>query len=367
MKKIILRLDLNVPIDFNKNKILETERIDSVISEIKDLSNKNHITILSHLGKGEKKDSLIPVEKYIRKKLNKIENQNTQFLENVRWQKGETETENSKEFVIASRYFSSFGDIYINDAFASMHRPHASIVGIAKIFKKENKKVILGELAKKEIKNLGKALKLTEKKNNNTLLILSGAKISTKLPLIKKFLEMNTKVFVAGGIANQILKDILKISIGKSYFEEDFKISKSEIEFLKKKIINKELLLPIDAIINSNKVENISKIKENEIISDIGPASFAILKNEILSSKNIIMNGPLGIYEKDFIYGTVATLKEIKKSKANIIIGGGDTLVLTKKLKMNSKDNIFISTGGGAMLEFLAKDGKLVGIEALKK
>jgi len=113
-------------------------------------------------------------------------------------------------------------------------------------------------------------------------------------------------------------------------------------------------------------VENINTLKEKNIICDIGPASFAILKNEITKSKNIIMNGPLGIYEKGFTASTTSTLKELKKNGNNVLIGGGDTLVLTKKLKIKSENKIFISTAGGAMLDFLANDGKLPGIEALK-
>lgn len=366
IKKIILRLDLNVPIDRNQNKILETERIDAVIPEIKKLSKKNTLIILSHLGKGDKEDSLNIVEKYIRRKLSKEENSKISILENTRWQKGETEKENSKEFNITSKYFAEMGDEYIDDAFASMHRAHASITGIPKIFKKEKKKIALGDLAKLEIKNLNKTLTLANNKKNNTLMVLSGAKISTKLPLIEKFLKNQAKVFVGGGIANQIWKDVLEIKTGDSFIEKDFKMTTKLKSFIKKELKNGNLLLPIDVILQDNRVETLENIKEADIISDIGPASLAILKENINKSKNIIINGPLGIYEKDFNKGTIALLKEVKKNKGNIVIGGGDTLVLTKKLKMKSEKNIFISTGGGAMLDFLAKDGKLPGIIAIK-
>lgn len=365
MKKIILRLDLNVPLEKN-GKVLEGERIDVVIPEIKKMSKKNRIIILSHLGKGEKKDSLRPIEIYLRKKLNKKENANVEILENVRFWKGETAKKTSKEFKDTAKYFASLGEEFINDAFPSMHREHASVVGVPEIFKKEKKKVSFGEVAKKEIKSLEKSLKLAKNKKNKTLMILSGAKISTKLPLIEKFLKLKAKVFVGGGIANQILKDILNLEIGISFYEKDFKLE----AVLKRKLLaaikNKQLILPVDVILKNKKVEVVNKIDKKDYITDIGPATFAILKKEIRNSNNIIMNGPLGLYEEGFVFGTIAVLRELKKNKVNILIGGGDTLVLAKKLKLKSKKNTTISTAGGAMLEFLTEDGKLPGILALK-
>jgi len=364
MKKIILRVDFNVPI--NNGKILDTTRIDVVIPEIKNLLKKNIVIVLSHLGKGEKTDTLSPIEKYLRKKLSKEENQNLIIEENTRHTKGETAKNGSKEWNNATKYFAALGDEYIDDAFSVMHRDNASVVGVPKLFKKENKKIKIGEYAKKEIKNLEKSLKLAKNPKNKTLLILSGAKISTKLPLIKKFLDLKAQVFVGGGIANQIFKDVLGLEIGKSFIEKDFVMSDSQKKFLLKEIKNKNLILPIDAILKDGGVELLEEIKKDDYICDIGPATFAILKNQMGDAKNIIINGPLGIYEEGFNAGTLAVLKELKKFNGNVLIGGGDTLVLVKKLKMKETKNIYISTSGGAMLEFLAKDGKLPGILALK-
>ncbi len=364
MKKIILRLDLNVPII--NNKIIDTKRIDLIIPYLQKLLKKNKIIILSHLGKGDKAETLKPIEKYLRKKLSKEENNNLIVEENTRWVKGELAKAGSKEWDDATKYFASFGDEYINNAFSVMHRDNASVVGIPKLFKKQKKSLKIGDNAKEEIKHLEKSLKLAKNSKNKTLLILSGAKISTKLPLIKKFLDLKAKIFVSGGIANQILKDILNIEIGKSFIEKDFIISDSLKKLFLKEVKNKNLILPIDTILKNNEVKLLKEIKKEDYISDIGPATFAILKNKINEAGNIIMNGPLGIYEDGFNAGTLATLKEFKKTKANILVGGGDTLVLLKKAKLKENKNIYISTGGGAMLEFLTNDGKLPGILVLK-
>jgi phosphoglycerate kinase len=260
------------------------------------------------------------------------------------------------------------GDEYIDDAFASMHRPHASIVGIPKILKGQNKKVRVGELVKFEMKNLDKSLERIEKEKS--LVIISGAKISTKLPLILKFLKLDAKVFVAGGIASQIIKDILNYNIGLSYFEEDFILDKKDKKILLDNIVKGHLILPIDVLLQNNEEKNIKSIHTRDRIVDIGRQSIMTLKMEIKNAKNIIMNGPLGIYEEGFNVATKEILGfikdiSIKDKKVFITIGGGDTLIFTKKLKMSNSRNLFISTGGGAMLDYLLNSGDLPGIRAV--
>lgn len=251
-----------------------------------------------------------------------------------------------------------------------MHRDNASILGVPEIFKKEHKKIKIGENSKKEIKIINKFLKLIKnkkQKENKNLLILGGVKISTKLPLIKKFILLGGKVFLGGGIANQIFKEVLDFEIGKSFIEKDFTINKSLKNFFLKEIKNENIILPVDLILKNKNIILSEKIKKGDFVADLGPASFAILKKMISESKNIIMNGPFGLYQDGFTSGTLAILKELKKSSAEILIGGGDTLFLIKELKIKNKKNLYISSAGGAMLEFLIKDGKLPGITALKQ
>ena len=364
-KKILFRADFNVPI--KENKILETERIDILIPEIKNLLKNNFLTILSHLGKGEEKDNLKIVEIYLRKKLNKQENKNLQILENTRWQKGEKSDIKSPEYLETSKYFSKFGEIFINDAFSVCHRNDASIVGITKIFKKERKKIFMGELMKKEILNLNKFLKNLKNKNSQTLAILSGAKISSKLPLIEKFLKMKSKIFIGGAMANQIYKDVLNKNIGSSFYEKDFILNQKLKDLLLKNLKNKNILLNIDFLNQKQEVNILENIQKDENILDIGPATLYILKKEIEKSKNIILNGPVGKYEDGFSLGSINILKELNKmNNKNILIGGGDTLSMVKKIKILNKKNLYISTSGGAMLEYILKNGKLPGIDALK-
>ena len=291
---------------------------------------------------------------------------------------GEKSDKKSKEFVEASRYFAELGDEYIDDAFSVMHREDASIVGTPNYFKKvlkKKNKIKIGEVAKKEIIALNKSLSILKNKTKKSLAILSGAKISTKLPLIEKFLKIKSKIFVAGGIINQILKDILNLNIGESFYEKDFKMTEKQKSFLLKNIEKKNIILLTDILTSNKEVKLIGEIEKGDNICDIGPISLAILKNKINEADNIIMNGPLGIYEEGFSKTTELTIKELvslsENKKKNILIGGGDTLFFTKKLKLHSgingsNKNLYISTAGGAMLEFLLKDGKLPGIEVMK-
>lgn len=362
-KRIILRLDFNVPID--NGKIRETMRIDRALPTIEYLIRKKaRIVILSHIGK-DASSSLKPVVNYLNKKIkvgfvpdfrkegtlkvvNGLPEGGVVMFENLRLD--ERETANDPVFV---KYLASFGDIYINDAFAVSHRAHASTVGITKYLPSYT-----GFLIADEIKHLSLALK----PKHPFLFILGGAKFETKMPLLKKFMKRADNIFIGGILANDFFRDE-GITIGKSLVDDyDFKIT----HLLKKN----NILLPKDVVVtNTINVKGIVKdvraIGGEDRIVDVGPATIESLALILRKVKLILWNGPLGYYEGGFEKGTIDLLKAITETKAISIIGGGDTAVIVEKLKIKNKIS-FISTGGGATLDYLV-DGKLVGIEAIRK
>ncbi|MFZ2072819.1 MAG: phosphoglycerate kinase, partial [Minisyncoccia bacterium] len=206
-----------------------------------------------------------------------------------------------------------------------------------------------------EVKNLSKAIKNPK---HPFLFILGGAKFSTKMPLIKKYLKLADNVFIGGALLNDFLK-AEGYETGKSLVDD----SKGIKEILK----NKKLILPIDVVVkNGDKLINkkVYEVKKDEIILDVGKESIKLLEPYIKKSKLILLNGPMGKYEEGGDAATKKILNLVSKSKANTIIGGGDTVELVSEMK-KEKDFSFVSTGGGATLEFLA-NGTLPGIKALK-
>ncbi|MEK7072097.1 MAG: phosphoglycerate kinase, partial [Patescibacteria group bacterium] len=262
---------------------------------------------------------------------------------------------NRKCQVINDLFFAKklrvMGDIYINDAFSVSHRAHASVALLPKLLPS-----YAGFQLEEEVKNLSQAFK---KPKHPFLFILGGAKFSTKMPLIKKYLKLADFIFVGGALLNVFLK-VKGWEIGESLFEEgNFGIEK----FLK----NKKLILPIDVVVCSqSKLINrkTNEVKKDEFILDIGSKSVDLLKPYIKNSKLILWNGPLGKYESLAGGSTKKVLKLIASSKAESIIGGGDTVGVISKMKMENKFS-FVSTGGGATLDFLV-NGTLPGIKALR-
>lgn len=362
-KRVVLRLDFNVPI--KNGKIVETMRIDRTLPTIEYLRKKKaRIIILSHLGK-DASMSLEPVVRYLSKKMNvgfvpdfhaKEARQVVDGLplggvvvfENLRTD--ERETENDPQF---AKYLASFGDIYVNDAFAVSHRAHASVVGITKYLPS-----YIGFLIADEIKNLSLALK----PKHPFLFILGGAKFETKMPLMKKFMKIADHVFVGGVLANDFFHDE-GIEVGKSFVDTySFKLT----PLLKKG----KIILPTDVVVkndNDNKtsIKNINNLLSSDRIVDVGPETIKNIAPVLKKAKLVVWNGPLGFYEEGFDKGTIALLKAISGSRATSIIGGGDTAAIVEKLGLSKKLS-FISTGGGATLDYLA-DGKLVGLEAIIK
>lgn len=357
--KVLLRADLNVPI--KNGLILEPFRIESVLPTIRQITEKGAILVLiSHI-ESEDNNSLEPVFNYIKKEIketvfvknyrnvqkiiNEAKDGSVIMLENLRINQGEKK--NDLKF---AKELSSLGDLFIFDAFSVAHREHASVVGLPKYLPS-----YVGPLMKKEIDELSKVF-ISQKP---LTVIIGGAKFDTKIPLIEKFLEISENIIVVGALAHDLFR-AQGLNIGKS------KYSETEIS-LQKYINNKKIILPIDAIVTSSsgdKIKNIDNIKDDECIVDAGPQTIANIKNIIQSSKTILWNGPLGFYENGYDNGTKEiALAIISNSSIHSIIGGGDTVAVISKLSITDKFS-FVSTGGGAMLDFLAK-GTLPAIEAL--
>jgi len=359
-KRVLLRLGLNAAI--KNGKVAGGYRIKQVVPTIKYLKNKGaKVIVLGHIGRS-KNETLRPVADYINRRTktgfvpnlhdknlsNIIENMKegtALMLENLRSDKGEVD--NSPEF---AKYLASLGDVYVNDAFPVSHRKHASIVLLPKLLPS-----YIGLQFEREIKNLSMVIKPPRP----FLFILGGAKPSTKIPLIKKFLKEADHVFVGGALANNFFK-YMGYETGKSLVEKG-------LFNLKPLINNKKLLLPADVVIESKNfiTKKSGSLSRNEIIADAGDCTISELEKLVKKSKFILWNGPLGNYEKGFDRATVRLLKILAKSNAKTIIGGGDTLTVAFNLKLHNKFT-FVSTGGGAMLDFLA-DGKLPGIDAIDK
>jgi len=362
-KRVVLRLDFNVPI--KNGKIVETMRIDRAMPTVAYLVKKKaRVIILSHIGK-DASSSLKPVVQYLNKKIkvgfvpdfrteqahkvvDGLPEGGVVVFENLRLD--DRETENDPEF---AKYLASFGDIFVNDAFAVSHRSHASVVGITKYLPS-----YIGLLVADEIKNLSLALK----PRHPFLFIIGGAKFETKMPLLKKFMKIADQIFVGGILANDFFNDI-GLEVGKSFVDKyDFKLT----PLLKKG----KIILPSDVVVkigDSKKiaVKRIDELSQDDSIMDVGPETIKNFASEIKNTKLIVWNGPLGYYEGGFDKGTIALLKLITESKAVSIIGGGDTAVMVEKLGIADKLS-FVSTGGGAALDYLA-NGKLPGIDAVLK
>ena len=380
-KRVMLRLDFNVPTQ--NGKIIETMRIDRSLPTVEYLIKKKaRVIILSHIGK-DASSSLKPVVQYLntlpattyrskktgggggrgkmkvgfvpdfrteqaRMVVDSLPEGGVVVFENLRLDN--RELENDPEF---AKYLASFGDVYVNDAFAVSHRAHASVVGITKYLPS-----YIGLLISDEIKNLSLALN----PKHPFLFILGGAKFDTKMPLMKKFMKIADHVFVGGILANDFFHDV-GLEVGKSVVDTyDFKLT----PLLK----NGKIILPSDVVVknsDSNKIaiKNIDNVSSTEIIVDVGPETIKNLAHILKKTKLVVWNGPLGYYEGGFDKGTITLLNEIAESKATSIIGGGDTAVVVEKLGLGNKLS-FVSTGGGATLDYLS-DGKLVGIDAVIK
>ena len=379
-KRILLRLDLNVPL--KREVITDATRIDKILPTLNFLiKEKAKIIILSHIGrpKGKiiKELSLKPICEDLENKLNikvklitenikKIKNKNffdkfnekILILENIRFYS--EEEKNDTKF---AKHLSSLGDIYVNDAFSCSHRAHASIHKIPKYLPSFS-----GLQLNLEVNALNK---ITSEITRPVTCIIGGSKISTKINVIKNLIPKFDNIIIVGGMANNFI-EFFGNNIGKSIKEKNCHLEVKQIINLSR---NKKckLIYPEDVLVSKNlngssKKKELDKISPDEMILDIGPKTLRKIKNIIDNSKTILWNGPAGYFENpNFADGSIQIAKKIiQNNKANKIFsvaGGGDTVSLLNNLKAVDEFN-FVSTAGGAFLEYL--EGKnLPGITAL--
>ena len=379
-KRVLMRVDFNIDLDEEGN-VVDDFRIQRTIPTINFLKENKakRIVLISHLGEPKEEDyfnekfSLKPIFNYlkktlkeeiyflsirdykeIKKEVEKFENGEIILLENIRFYK--EEEKNDEDF---AKSLASFSDIYINEAFSVSHRQNASLCAITKFLPS-----YLGFLFKEEIEKLNK---IRENYKSPFVVILGGAKIKDKLPLIEKFIDKADYLLIGGAILNTILK-AWDFEIGNSFYEKEMLEKAKNLGSKKAELILAGDLLVLDKK-NSVQIRNLGEIKTTDKILDIGPIALKTYKEIIKKAKTILFNGPLGkIEDERFQKGTIEIIKAIiDNNKAQAVIGGGDTLKGFKILnsKFQIPNSVFLSTGGGAMIKYLAQE-KLPALECLK-
>ena len=358
-KTVLLRLDLNVPIQDGKIQS-DFRIIKSVPTILHLLKNDNSIIILSHLGRPNEGEiisnlSLKKISQHLSKKLGheiefvenwidgiKIEKNRIIMCENVRFQKGERANDK-----ILSKKIASLGDIFVFDAFGVSHRKEASTYGVLDYIDS-----YIGLLVEDEINNANSILNSPQKP---LLTIISGAKISTKIRMIHKLIEKSDFMILGGGVLNTFL-NVLGYEIGQSLAEKEFI---NEVKEIISGTHFHKIILPIDLVCseldNPDQIKNrlVSMVQSNESIFDIGTQTINKYRTIIESSKTIFWNGPLGYVEKTpFDNGTVEILKMIASADNYSIIGGGDTVPIVEGLGLQNNITC-LSTGGGSLLKYI--------------
>lgn len=365
-KRVLLRLDLNVPVE--AGEILDTYRIDRIIDTLDFLRrNDAQIIIISHCESGED-NTLIPMWNYLKgffpvdfsmsyftpesiEKIVNLKDGGVLLFENLRMNPGEKG--NDPDF---ARKLAQMADIYVNDAFGAMHRKHASIVGVPEYLPHYG-----GLLVKQELENLQKVFS----PQRPFLFILGGAKFDTKLPLIQKYLDKADNIFIGGALANDVFK-AKGFEVGSSLL--------SDTNFDLNTIINNpKVIFPSDVIVVSESGDKhnkkINEVLKSDFIADAGEETIKNLGELVRKSKTVVWNGPVGKYKKglrDMSEELALIIGDATKSMGvTSIIGGGDTIASFSAKDLNDRFS-FVSTGGGAMLDYLVNE-TLPGIEALDK
>ena len=356
--RVLVRAALNVPIE--NGKVADTLRLDLAMKTVSYLLARNaRVILMSHMS--DSKASLSPVYEYLRTKIpltfvadvagvkahqaaNALKDGNALLLENLRWNAGEKA--NDEQF---AREVASLGDIYVADDFTVLHRAHAAVVSVPKFLPSYAGFQLLAEL-----KGLTPALS----PESPSVAIVGGAKLVTKMALIKSLLAKYDRVFVGGALANDF------------FLAKGYDVGKSLVSNgpeAKELLTNEKIVLPETVTIsNAAGREDVpaTAVGDADVISDIAPASIETLRPLIEGARMILWNGPMGHFETGFTQGTDALAKLIADAPGKSIVGGGDTLSSIQNLGLMQKFT-FVSTAGGAMLDFLA-NGTLPGLKALE-
>ncbi|MFN3693982.1 MAG: phosphoglycerate kinase [Ignavibacterium sp.] len=382
-KRVLVRVDFNVPLDENLNITDDTRIVESLPTIKKIVAEGGKAILMSHLGRPKggpnpkyslkptairlsellgKEVKLAPdcVGDEVKAMVNQMKDGDVLILENVRFHP--EEEKNDPEF---AKQLAELGDVYINDAFGSAHRAHASTEGVTKYIKV----CAAGYLMQKELEYLGAAVSNPKRPY---VAILGGAKISGKIDVINNLLDKVDTLIIGGGMAFTFFKAQGK-EIGKSLLEEE-KIELAKEVLQKVKNTGVKFLLPVDVVVASDfnndspwTVVNVDSIPSDKMGLDIGPETIKLFKEEILKARTVVWNGPMGVFEFDnFAKGTFAIAQALAEATANgvvTVIGGGDSAAAIAKAGLKEKVS-HVSTGGGASLEFL--EGKILpGVAAL--
>lgn len=382
-KRVLVRVDFNVPLDENLNITDDTRIVESLPTIKKIIAEGGKAILMSHLGRPKggpnPKYSLKPTAKRLSELLgkevnlapdcigdevkamvNQMKDGDVLILENVRFHP--EEEKNDPEF---AKQLAELGDVYINDAFGSAHRAHASTEGVTKFIKVS----AAGYLMQKELEYLGAAVSNPKRPY---VAILGGAKISGKIDVINNLLDKVDTMIIGGGMAFTFFKAQGK-EIGKSLLEEEkIQLAKEVLE--KVKSTGVKFLLPVDVVVaaefNNDSpalVVGVDAIPSDKMGLDIGPETIKLFRDEILKAKTVVWNGPMGVFEFDnFAKGTFAIAEALAEATSNgvvTVVGGGDSAAAIAKAGLKDKVS-HVSTGGGASLEFL--EGKILpGVAAL--
>jgi phosphoglycerate kinase len=378
---ILVRTALNVPIE--NDTVVNDYRLRRALPTLTFLSERGaKVILISHIGErgtetlelaARALGNLIPrvsffgetIGERARKAVRTLAPGNILVLENLRRDKGEVT--NSRAF---AKELAALADVFVQDSFDTCHRPHASIIGIPELLPS-----YAGLLLEEEVEELSQSLT----PRHPALAVIGGAKFITKEAVLAMLLKTYDHVFVGGALANDFFKAAGQ-TVGKSLVSRigtSEGTQRTDEDSIKKIIANPKLILPIDLLVipaenvgtmharAGARIASVGQVRPDEVILDHGPGTSALLCSLAKKAKTILWNGPLGNYERGFIDATNAFARAVADSGAHSVIGGGDTIAAIENLGLLPRFS-FVSTGGGAMLDFLAK-GTLPGIEALQR